>query len=549
MFDRFLKWLGPRPSEGRPSDAADFWYRDVASPSESGVVVTDDKALAVATFFACLRVLSQSIASMPLLVYRRLDDGGKQRAVDSDWYEVLHERPNSWQTPAEWKQLGMAWLILRGNWYCRIIRGLGMRRTELLPLHPDRMQVKQRPDGQLDYYYRPNVGQTIPYAARDILHVRGLSLDGVVGVSVLTYARNAVGLSSAQEAHGSRLFANGSLPPFALETPEPLNERAIGNFRAGWRGMHAGARNAHNPPILQGGMKLHELSLTNEDSQWLESRKFQAEEICRFTGVPPHMAGILDRATFSNIEHQGIDYVRYTLRPWATLWQQAAKRDLIWEPDLFAEFLLDDLQRGDTPSRYGAYNIGLQSGFLTRNEVRSWENLNPIDGGDTPLEPLNMGPIGQRDAPQSESTPEPPRQPDDGEQPRRRKARRGRARESRLRRAFLPLLRDAGQRIAAAECKGLASRVAKAGDDPERWRTWASEWYEGHVAYAVRALQPLADSWREQTGRRLAVGEVCGRLRDEALRELRERDPQQVLREWKEIRAQHTAAWLERELL
>jgi HK97 family phage portal protein len=524
------------------------------SASEAGVIVTDEKALAVATFYACLRVLTSSLGSTPLPVYRRLGEQGKERARDNYWYPVLHDAPNNWQTPAEWKALGMMWLVLRGNFYCEVQRGFGLAPTLLVPLNADRVQPIIVDTGRLTYRYRPPDGPPRVYAADQILHVRGLSLDGVQGVSVLTYARNALGLAVAQETHGSKLFANGSLPPFALETPEIMNQQAIGNFRAGWRGMHAGSKNAYNPPILQGGMKIHELALTNEDSQWLESRRFEAEEICRFMGVPPHMAGILDRATFSNIEQQGMEFVRYTLRPWCTLWQQAIQRDLLQDDELFAEFLLDDLQRGDTASRYGAYSVGLQSGFLTRNEVRSWENLNPLPGGDRLMEPLNMAPLGQRQeeaqsTSQAETREDEDEDEDDIQQSRvRRRKRKRRQSTEEARRMFTPLVEDVARRIATREYRGLVARVNRAAEDVDRWREWASCWYETHQAAAEEVLHPLATGWLLHTGHRVAVAEACHRLRTDGLRQLTERDPQQVLDEWKEVRAQQTAALLAKEL-
>jgi HK97 family phage portal protein len=296
--------------------------------SSAGVYVTANAALAVSTVFACVRLYAETLASLPLLVYRRTGDEGKERAPEIPLYRLLHDHPNAWQTSMEWQEMVWTHLFLRGNSYSRIIWD---PRTgwpgQLVPLHPDRVAVDQLGDGTLRYKYRPAGLREEVFGQEDMFHLRLFSEDGITGVNVVRAMRNAVGLEIAQETHGAKVFQNGSLPPFALEAANPMKEQAIENFRAGWRRMHSGAENAHNPPILENGMKIHELRVSNEDSQWLESRNFQAIEICRFMRTPPHLVGVADAKgseSYASVEQKSLEFVIYGLRPNAIRFRQAA---------------------------------------------------------------------------------------------------------------------------------------------------------------------------------------------------------------------------------
>lgn len=476
-----------------PGPLNDWWYRPVGSASTAGITINTDNAMRVATVFACIRVLAESLASLPLITYERIGERNKRRATDYDLYRVLHDRPNRWQTSFEWREMGMAHLCLRGNFYNRIYGGLRGSASELIPLNPDRVRPVVQPGGFVIYEYRPPNGPMEILQQDQVFHVRGLSVDGAAGVGVLEYARNTIGLAIAQETHGAKLFDNGSLPPFALETPNRMTEAAIRNFRKDWRGMHAGAKNAHNPPILEGGLKIHELSLTNEDSQWLESRAFQAVEVARMFRVPPHMVGILDRATFSNVESQQISFVIDSLRPWLVRWEQAMARDLLEEDSkYFVEFLIEGLLRGDIASRYAAYNVGIQGGFLTRNEARERENLDPVEGADELLEPLNMVPVGsQADEEGPPATEPPPASPPNGEDKAARNQRRQRSRQRRQQeaaKALGPFIAEAARRIAAHEIGHIEARARKATVDRTKWKKWLEEHYAQHRAFMMQAL-------------------------------------------------------------
>jgi len=478
-----IRNLLPYAIRTRPADHDDYWFRLKGQESSAGIDVTVDTALQVSVVFACVRLLSEVIGSLPCILHEWLDDGeNKKRARDHPLYTVLHDQPNHWQTSQEFFEMGVAHVNLRGNFYCRIVRGQRPPFApvgELIPLNPDRMAVKDTGEGVAYEYNDPRGKET--FAQEEIFHVRGLSFNGLTGVTPLEYARNAIGLAVAQQEHGAALFRNGSVPPYYIKRPPGVkfSDPAKDNFRNSWRGMHGGSKNAHNPPIMEDGMTLEALGINNKDSQWIESQGFEAEEICRFFGVQPHLVGILDKATFSNIEHQGAEFLMYTLGPWLVRFAKAIRRDLIDEKDrYFAEFLTDALLRGDIKSRYEAYALGIQSGFLTRNEVRQKENFNPLDGADELLEPLNMAPAGTRDegAAVPPVPPEPPQAVDLG-----------------------PVIADAAGRLVAKEIRILETRADLAAEDRHRWWEWCQEQLEGHRTYMTKVLGPLVDlcNWAE----------------------------------------------------
>jgi HK97 family phage portal protein len=486
----------------RPAPGDDFWYRNPPGlPTSSGIQVTCDNGLRVSAVFACVRVLAETFASLPCRLYERMDGERKRQARDHWLWPVLHDQPNPWQTSFEWREMGMAHLALRGNFYNRIWQSPD--RVSLIPLNPDRVRPEQVSTQRIVYHWRPPSGAEEIIEADRMFHVRGLSLDGLTGISILDYARNSIGLSIAQETHGASQFRNGALPAFWIKRPKESGKwtpDARINFRSAWRAVHAGPENAGNPPILEEGMSLEELGLTNEDSQWIESRGFQVVEICRFFRVPPHLVAELTRATFSNIEQQSLEFVIYTMAPWAIRFEQAAGRDLLDATDpFFVKLVLDGLVRGDIATRYAAYNTGIQAGFLTRNEVRALEDLDPIDGGDEALRPLNMAPASG----------------DAGEET---------GRQTEAEEALEPFLRDAASRIAAAEIRGLQSRIAKAATDLDRWRSWVEAFYAEHAGYAAKVLGPLADAWTTMTGNPVSAHAVANAITIRARQIMQETD-------------------------
>lgn len=379
-------------------------------PAASGVHVTPDSAMRCAAVYACVRVLSESVAQLPRHVYKRNPDGGKTRYADHPLEEVLNRQPNEWQTSFEFFEMMMAFLCLRGDAFAYINRVRGQV-VELIPMHPDCMEVKQRADYTLEYSYRRQGMEPLPVPATDVFHVRGLSSNGYRGLAPITAYREAVGLAVATQTHGSKLFANGAKPSGTVSHPKPLSDQAAKNLRESIEAANAGMENAHRILLLEEGMKWDPMTMTAEDSQFLETRKFQRSEIASIFRVQPHKIGDLERATFSNIEQQSIEFVTDTLLPWLRRFEQAIARDLLQNKEkrtVFVEFLVDSMLRGDTQSRYTAHNLGINGGWKTRNECRLAENLNPIDGLDEILTPLNMT---KGAVPAPDPTPKPPADP------------------------------------------------------------------------------------------------------------------------------------------
>jgi HK97 family phage portal protein len=371
-------------------------------PTSSGIRVGTDAAMRISTFWACTNVLSQDVGKAPLILYRRLPGGGRERAVDHPLYALLHDRPNAFQTPYRFKQAGQTATILRGNYVAGITRYRG-RIRELLPIQPGRIQIKLEPDYRLSYKLDGK-----ERSASDFLHIRGLSLDGYTGVSLATWARESLGLAAATEGHGARLFSRGALFRGVLYHPgkmknEEVARRTVESFDA----MYSGDQD-HSTALLEDGTKYEKMQMTAEDSQFLQTREFQAYEIARWFRMPPHKVGLLKEAKYATIEHAALEYVIDTLLSWLVNWEQECNHSLLEGDDreeLYFEFLVDHLLRGDIKSRYEAYKSAILTGFMNRNEARERENLNPAEGLDEFLEPANMLPAGE---PRGESDPPDP---------------------------------------------------------------------------------------------------------------------------------------------
>lgn len=358
------------------------------------------RALRIATVYACVRIIGETIASLPIGLFQRLPDGGKRRLLESDLLDLLRYTPNRYQTSFEWREQIMAHILLRGNAYVEIVRrdrdGLPL---ELNVLNPEEMTVSGGEYGAV-YTYRPSGSgekvfkQDSPTQPKSILHFKGLATESLVGRSVIGDAADTFGAASAAQQYGRRVLENDATPGLVIKHPEVLDEESAIRLRESWQAAFRGPANAGRTAVLEQGMSIEKVSMTAEDMQFLDSRRFLRTEIASIFRVPPHMVGDLDRATFSNIEQQGIDFVTHTIRPWIVRLEMALNQSLLTTTERrtqFFEFNLDGLMRGDLQSRYAAYMTGRQAGFLSVNEIRRWENLDPIGtSGDVFLEPLNM---------------------------------------------------------------------------------------------------------------------------------------------------------------
>jgi len=378
-------------SQGHPRDPVIAEWLTGSGGTVAGMAVTPDSAMRVGAVFACVKVLAESVASLPLILYRRLPDGGKQRATDHPLYHRVGRRPNGWQTRFEWMEQGMAAVALRGASYQRILKD-----RSLYPLNPAQVIPTLLDSGKIAYSYQPITGSRETLLQSEVLRVPHLVVDQVRPLSVIGAQREAIGASLAAQDYTSRFWANDAKPTGGwIETASAFkDDEAERKFRESWQAYMTGA-NKHKTAVLKPGMKYHDIGMSNQDAQFLETRKFQRSEIAGLFRVPPHMIGDLDRATFSNIEQQSIDFVVNTLGPWVARWEQALSRDLLSpyeQDDLFFEYNVDGLLRGDIASRYAAYAVGRQWGWLSANDIRRRENMDPIEGGETYLAPLNMTP-------------------------------------------------------------------------------------------------------------------------------------------------------------
>ena len=368
------------------------WDGISSGRTPSGIRVNADNSMACSAYTACIRVISDAVSSLPLHLYEKLANGGKRKVSDNPLYRVLHTQPNPWQTAQEFRDWMTGLYLHYGASYAEI-RTTAPGRMELWPLHSSRMEVERLEDGGLRYKYRePDSNRYTTYRQDQIFCLRFTTEDGVHPIPTYKLFQNAIGLAQALEAHGSTYFGNGARPGIVLESDNPIPVEAAERLREQWERMHRGADRAFRTAVLPNGVKAHELSGSNEAAQFLETRQYQVIEICRAFRVPPHMIQDLTRSTYSNIEVQGTEFVQHCLLPHLKRWEAAISRDLIEDDErYFAEHSVSGLLRGDHASRSAYYVSALTHGWMTVNEVRELENLNPIGPeGDVHFVPLNM---------------------------------------------------------------------------------------------------------------------------------------------------------------
>jgi HK97 family phage portal protein len=409
LWQGFKSWMNASifraDSGGRSVDPGDDrWYgNSFGYGTASGQHVTPERALLLSAVYSCVRVCCETVSSLPLVVYKRLPDGGKERAITHPLYKVLHNRPNQWQTSMEWVEMMQGHQELRGNAFSLIQPGPQGAIDQLVPIHPDRVQVYRLPNGRLRYAVRDwYSGELRSYLQDEMFHLRGWSSDGMVGMSTVSLGRETMGVGLGQQDYAARFLENDAQPRGVLEHPASMSPEGYKRAKDSFQESQSGA-NRHKTAILEEGMTYHALTLNNKDSQFLEAREFTRSEIAGMFRVPPHKIGDLTKATFSNIEQQNIEFVVDCVRPRVVRWEQRINNDLINPLEIdneeyFCEFLLDGLLRGDQKSRYEAYTNGRNTGFLSVNDIRRMENLNPIGpDGDEYLRPLNMVPVGTAD--------------------------------------------------------------------------------------------------------------------------------------------------------
>ena len=393
----FLQWLGLKPRHepmevnepGLPEmtdNVRDSGGLFIFGTADSGEQVNERTAMQIATVYACVRLLAETVAALPLHLYRYSDHDGKERATNHPLYKILYRQTNPEMTAFSFREAMMTHLLLWGNAYAQIVRDGKNSILGLYPLLPENVEIDRKDNGELYYIYHAYTdevpgknGEDIYFDRDEILHIPGLGFNGLVGFSPIAMMKNALGTNIAVEKYGSSFFKNGAQPSGVLEHPGVLKDPE--KIRRNWSAVYGGANNAHKVAVLEEDMHYKPISLPPEDSQFLSTREFGVEEICRIFRVPPHMVQDLKRATFSNIEHQSLDFVMHTLMPWLVRFEQAIIKDVLVEEEkdeYFPKFNVDGLLRGDYQSRMNGYATGFANGFLSPNDIRRLENMDPI---------------------------------------------------------------------------------------------------------------------------------------------------------------------------
>ncbi|MBT0906964.1 phage portal protein [Streptococcus parasanguinis] len=397
-----LELIGLKRARDKPANSyegSDFSY--LFGRTTSGKNVNEMTALQTTAVYACVRILAEAIASLPIHVYRHTDEG-KEQDVNHQLYYLLHDEPNPDMTSFVFRETLMSHLLIWGNAYAQIIRDGRGQVLALYPLLPDRVSVKRDDKGELYYVYQrseednPNFKNkgNIILKNSEVLHVPGLGFDGLIGYSPIAMAKNAVGMTLATEEYGASFFANGANPGGVLEHPGILKDPS--KVRESWNQVYQGTNNSHKVAVLEEGMSYKTIGIPPNEAQFLETRKFQINEIARLYRIPPHMVGDLEKSSFSNIEQQSLEFVKYTLDPWVVRFEQAFQKALLLpdeKKNYFIKFNVDGLLRGDYQSRMNGYAIGRQNGWLSTNDIRRLEDMNPLskeEGGDLYLVNGNM---------------------------------------------------------------------------------------------------------------------------------------------------------------
>lgn len=463
MVADLLLRVTPRAS-GLANPAA--WFKEAVGSHRvaSGITVNESTALTYSAVYAAVSLLSASVAQLPFIVYRRLPGGGKERATDHPAYRLLKRAPNPMMTSFTWREGGMGWALTWGNSFNEITHDGSGNPTEIWPINNDRVRIRIE-GGELFYEIRKADNTLTFLRAEDVLHVPNFG-DGINGHSPIRLHREAIGLGLATEKTGASFFGNGMHPGGVFEIPGSMKDEATAAFRKSMKeGGFSGSGGTGKFLILEEGVKWHSVGIPPEDAQFLETRQFQVNEIARIYRVPPHMIGDLSRSTFSNIEQQSLDFVKHSLMHWLVRWQQECNRKLLREDEqdeYFCEFLVDWFAIADLITRYAAYKIGRDGGWLNSNEIRDRENMNPIDGGDTFVEPMNMRPLGGGEA------------------------------VAQLESPLAEVMEDARRRVRRKEAKAIEAALKR---KPERFAEWADKFYgdyEREIAEVMRPAVALA---------------------------------------------------------
>lgn len=468
-----------------PADPPGWFTRIFGGSSAAGVDVTEDGSLGNSAFFNGVTLLSESLGVLPLHLYERMDDGGKRAASDHPVYQLLHRSPNPETTPSRFKRYLQAQKILWGNGYAEIQRNRRGEPIALWPIHASRVLVERKQSGELVYKIAGSILVEIP--AADMLHIIGFSKDGVTGLSALSVAREALGLGIASEQYAAKFFKNSAVPPVLLEHPQRLSTEAASNLRESWKRIYGGD-NQHSVAILEEGMKAQILSMSAEDSQLLQTRSFQIAEIARFLNIPPHKLKDLSKATFSNIEQQSIEYVGDCILPHCVEFEEEIDRKLLAideQPRYFTEFNMSGMLRADAAGRSSYYHTMLTDGVYTINEIRSFENMNPIgDAGDQHFIQMNMTTVERIGEEQAAFD------ANDGNADDAPQQRRVSLDMERIKADLMPVFVASADRLVRKEVNAVKRAAVKYHGNVKAFNEWAASFYSEHEGTTYEALEP-----------------------------------------------------------
>jgi HK97 family phage portal protein len=492
-----------------------------AEPTQSGVHVDEHTAISSSAIWAGVRLISESLSTVPLHVYRMRPDGQREVVRDHPVDRVLYSNPNPEQTAQEWRSQMLASLILAGNSYNEVVRDGAGRVRQVWPLSWWRVELKRGLDTEL-YYQVSTTGlddttdrQTVAVLPADkVLHLRAFNVRGLLGDSMVKRLRETIGISLATEKFGASFYGNGTNLSGVLVHPGTLSEGAQKRLKETWRDKYSGLSRSHQVAILEEGMKFEPISVPPEASQFIETRQFQIQEAARALNLPPHMLRDLSRATFSNIEHQAIEFVVHSLRPWAVILEQRMAMSLLTEQEraqgYYIRHTLEGLLRGDIKTRYDAYAIGRNWGWLSANDVRALEDLNSIEGGDSYLQPMNMmeagaeAPVGIAQADEPDTARALRALRDDPEKvvlDRREHAQRSADQRRKMRDVYRPLIRDATQTIAKGEARALRKAIEVNLRGASSMEQWARDFYGPGFEERVRnVIGPVIAAYQRQIG-------------------------------------------------
>jgi HK97 family phage portal protein len=454
------------------SPSSDYWYTPIGAISDSGISVTEDQVLKISAVLQGVRFLSQTVAGLPRFIFRRLeDDRSREKDTSHQLNRILRFQPNPWQTSFQFVETLTAHAMLKRFGVAQKFYNEKTGDLEaLVPLDPGRMvKFEQLPNGKLRYYYRQDDGSLKPLLQDELFVISGFGMNGISGLPLIEQMKETAGLALATEKYGAYFFANSAMPRVVLTSPKVVSQHSRDRMRSDWDRSYGGG-GKHGTALLEEDTKVDVLSTKNDEAQFIETRKFLIAEFSRHLDVTPHRLSDLEKSSYNNVEQMSLETVVYSLTPWVRRWEQSCYRDLLTEDDKesgrYVEFILEGLLRGDTAARAQFYQSGVNTGWLTRNEVREKENLNPIEGLDDPLQAVNQVPVGEGTT--KGSAGQTNEEPDDD---------RAQA-----------IARAAAERVLRREMQAVARwKERKNGNDPE-WRRQVETFYQEHVNFVARSM-------------------------------------------------------------